>query len=199
MTKTNILKVATQEFSKYGYDAVSMNKLADKLNINKATIYYHFKDKQSLYQEILKNLLHLNKEISEQIINSDLEPKEKFKEYIKNFIQSVKNNPQIVSISLRELANLGANVDNSLGDDFEQEMKDLRAIVLQLNLKDKYKTMDFYELKAVILGTINTYYSMQMSHVDVIGIKDFNQNSDDVLNYLNEFISNILVDALCKD
>ncbi|MEA3513455.1 MAG: TetR/AcrR family transcriptional regulator [Campylobacterota bacterium] len=199
MTKTNILKVATQEFSKYGYDAVSMNKLADKLNINKATIYYHFKDKQSLYQEMLKNLLHLNKEISEQIINSDLEPKEKFKEYIKNFIQSVKNNPQIVSISLRELANLGANVDNSLGDDFEQEMKDLRAIVLQLNLKDKYKTMDFYELKAVILGTINTYYSMQMSHVDVIGIKDFNQNSDDVLNYLNEFISNILVDALCKD
>lgn len=43
-TRELILKVAEEEFSKLGYDAVSMNNLVKKLNINKATIYYHFLD-----------------------------------------------------------------------------------------------------------------------------------------------------------
>jgi len=60
MTKKElILKVAEEEFCKYGFDAVSMNDLVKKLNINKATIYYHFKDKKSLYQTIIKIILKL--------------------------------------------------------------------------------------------------------------------------------------------
>ena len=199
MTKQNILKVAAEEFSKYGYDAVSMNKLASKLDVNKATIYYHFKDKKSLYQEIIRTLLHLDKNSNEQIIKSNMEPKDKLREYIKLFIKKIKLNPQIVSMSLRELANLGANVENALEEDFEQDMLVLKQIVLELNLKKKYKDLDFYELKAMITGTINTYYAMQMSHVELKGIKDFNQNSDDVLDYLCEFISDIFVDSLCSD
>ena len=44
LTRKKILKTATEEFSKFGYDAVSMNNLASKIDVNKATIYYHFKD-----------------------------------------------------------------------------------------------------------------------------------------------------------
>ena len=60
MTKENILQVAIQEFSLYGYDAVSMNNLASKLDVNKATIYYHYKDKKSLYQAVLTKLIRQN-------------------------------------------------------------------------------------------------------------------------------------------
>jgi len=199
MTKQNILKVATKEFSKYGYDAVSMNKLAAKLNVNKATIYYHFKDKQSLYHEILITLLHIKKEETESLINANIDSKMKFKKYIQLFIEAFEENPEIVPLSMREMANLGANINENMAKDIEEETLYLKQIIEGLDLKKKYKSMDFYELKALIMGTINTYYSMQMSKLEIQGMKDFNRDNKEILNYLGEFISNILLDALCKE
>jgi len=199
MTKDNILKVATKEFSIYGYDAVSMNKLASKLEVNKATIYYHFKDKKSLYQEILQSLIQLNQEKNEAIANSDIPAEEKFRQYIKLFIHTIKENPEIVPIALREMANLGGNLEDSISSYLEKEMLYLKNIVLQLNLKEKYKHLDFYELKGLIMGTINTYYSMQMSNIKATGLKDLDKNSDKILDYLCEFITSLLLDALCED
>jgi AcrR family transcriptional regulator len=199
MTKENILKVATQEFSLYGYDAVSMNKLASKLEVNKATIYYHYKDKKSLYQEVVTTLIRKNREKIEYIIDSDDNPKEKFKNYISLFIQTIKETPQIVPLTLREMANLGINVEGYIEDDLEKEIMYLKDILLKLDLKEKYKKTDPFIIKAFIYGTVNTYYSMQMSNVNINTIKDFSKNSDDVLDYVDEVLSNILLDALCKD
>jgi AcrR family transcriptional regulator len=197
MTKENILQVAIQEFSSYGYDAVSMSKLASKLDVNKATIYYHYKDKKSLYQSVLSTLIRQNKEEVEKLINLDINPIDKFKQYITLFINTIKETPQIVPLSLRELANLGVNIEGHIEADLEQEIKYLITILEGLNLKDKYKNTDPYIIKALIFGTINTYYSMQMSNVNIKTIKDFGKNGTQVLDYVDVFISDILLDGLC--
>ena len=44
MTKKRILDVATEEFATLGYSGLSMNKLAEQVKINKAMIYYYFKE-----------------------------------------------------------------------------------------------------------------------------------------------------------
>ena len=199
MTKENILQVAIQEFSLYGYDAVSMNNLASKLDVNKATIYYHYKDKKSLYQAVLTKLIRQNRENLEKIVDANIDAKEKFKQYIKLFMETIKETPQIISLTLRELANLGVNVTGHIEEDLEKEVKYLSSILNELNLKDKYKVTDPYIIKALIMGTVNTYYSMQMSHVNIETLKDFQKKGDKILDYLDEFIFNILTDALCKE
>jgi len=198
MTKENILNVATNEFTIYGYDAVSMNQLASKLAVNKATIYYHFKDKQSLYQEVIKNLIISNQENIQKVLSSSLEPKEKFKAYIKEFIQAIKNKPQIVALSLREMANYGGNVDEQLVPYIEQEIEYLRLAIVELPLKEKYKSVDIYFLKSVILGTISHYYAFEMSDLEFKGLTPFNKNSEDVLNFTNDFLVDFILDALCE-
>ncbi|MEA3553627.1 MAG: TetR/AcrR family transcriptional regulator [Campylobacterota bacterium] len=198
MTKENILKVAIDQFSLYGYDAVSMNKLASKLEVNKATIYYHYKDKKSLYQEVVTTLIRKNRGKIEEIIDANIESKEKFRQYISLFIATIKETPQIVPLTLREMANLGVNVVDSIEDDLDQEIKYLSVIVQELNLKEKHKETDPFIIKALIYGTVNSYYSMQMSNVNISTTKEFNKNSDAVLDYTDEFITNILLDALCK-
>ena len=157
------------------------------------------KDKKSLYQEILQSLIQLNQEKNEAIANSDIPAEEKFRQYIKLFIHTIKENPEIVPIALREMANLGGNLEDSISSYLEKEMLYLKNIVLQLNLKEKYKHLDFYELKGLIMGTINTYYSMQMSNIKATGLKDLDKNSDKILDYLCEFITSLLLDALCED
>jgi AcrR family transcriptional regulator len=199
MTKENILNVATNEFTIYGYDAVSMNKLAAKLEVNKATIYYHFKDKQSLYQEVIKHLIISNQENIQNVLSSSLEPKEKFKAYIKEYIQAIKNKPQIVALSLREMANYGANVDEQIVPYIEQEIEYLRLAIVELPLKENYKSLDMYLLKSLILGTINNYYAFQMSKFDFQGLSQFNKNSGEILDFTNDFLVDFILDAICED
>ena len=112
---------------------------------------------------------------------------------------TIKETPQIVPLTLRELANLGINVTGHIEEDLEKEVKYLSDILNELNLKDKYKVTDPYIIKALIMGTVNTYYSMHMSDVNMETLKDFEKNAGKVLDYLDEFIFNILIDALCKE
>lgn len=199
MTKKRILDVATEEFATLGYSGLSMNKLAEKLKINKAMIYYYFKDKRNLYDEVISSIIELNEEEKKEILNSSLEAKEKFKRYIKLYTKTINNNPNIIPLTLREMANFDLGIENNIPNSIEQELVLMKQIILQLNLKEKYKDIDFYELKAIIIGTISSYYSMQKTPLKLSNIKDFDKNDTKILNYVEEFITNILLDALCEN
>ncbi|MCT7500200.1 TetR/AcrR family transcriptional regulator [Aliarcobacter cryaerophilus] len=199
MTKKRILDVATEEFATLGYSGLSMNKLAEKLKINKAMIYYYFKDKRNLYDEVISSIIELNEEEKKEILNSSLEAKEKFKRYIKLYTKTINNNPNIIPLTLREMANFDLGIENNIPNSIEQELVLMKQIILQLNLKEKYKDIDFYELKAMIIGTISSYYSMQKTPLKLSNIKDFDKNDTKILNYVEEFITNILLDALCEN
>ncbi|WP_368029855.1 TetR/AcrR family transcriptional regulator [Arcobacter sp. s6] len=197
--KKRILDIATSEFAILGYSALSMNNLAKKLEINKAIIYYHFKDKKSLYNEVILSLIQLDKDEREAIVNSTLEPKEKFKQYIKSLINTMGDNPNIIPLTLREMAGFDIGIESNISNNIENDIICMKKIVLQLNLKEKYKNIDFYELKAMILGTILTYYSMQKTPLELKNIKNLDKDNKKILNYIEEFISNILLDALCEN
>lgn len=199
MTKKRILDVATEEFATLGYSGLSMNKLAEKLKINKAMIYYYFKDKRNLYDEVISSIIELNEEEKKEILNSSLEAKEKFKRYIKLYTKTISNNPNIIPLTLREMANFDLGIENNIPNSIEQELVLMKQIILQLNLKEKYKDIDFYELKAMIIGTISSYYSMPKTPLKLSNIKDFDKNDTKILNYVEEFITNILLDALCEN
>ena len=199
MIKEHILDIATSEFAILGYSALSMNNLAKKLEINKATIYYHFKDKKSLYNEVILSLIQLNKDEREAIANGTLEPKEKFKQYIKSLINTMGNNPNIIPLTLREMAGFDIGIESNITNNIENDIICMKKIVLELNLKEKYKNTDFYQIKAMILGTIFTYYSMQKTPLELKNIKNLDKDNKKILNYIEEFISNILLDALCKN
>ena len=67
-------------------------ELAEKLKINKAMIYYYFKDKRNLYDEVISSIIELNEEEKKEILNSSLEAKEKFKRYIKLYTKTTDFN-----------------------------------------------------------------------------------------------------------
>ena len=98
ITKAKILETAERLFSEKGFDATSIDSISKSVGINKATIYYHFKDKNdiliSLYEGIIEDLNHhLNKE---QVSNKSLQ--EKIKEEI-GYLQSKR---KLLSILMME-------------------------------------------------------------------------------------------------
>ena len=56
-TKGHIIAVARRLFSEYGYLGVSMSDIAEKLNISKPALYYHFTGKTEIYEKVLDEVL----------------------------------------------------------------------------------------------------------------------------------------------
>src|ERR1700741_939364 len=56
-TRQRILKTATRLFAQRGYDAISVRTLATKARVNQAAINYHFKTKDGLYREVLREAI----------------------------------------------------------------------------------------------------------------------------------------------
>jgi AcrR family transcriptional regulator len=57
-TRERILKTAARLFAERGYDATNIRTLAAKARVNQAAISNHFKSKDGLYREVLREAIH---------------------------------------------------------------------------------------------------------------------------------------------
>jgi AcrR family transcriptional regulator len=55
--KEEILDVATHLFAEGGYDGTSMNDVAERVGMRKASLFYHFATKDALYEAVLDRLI----------------------------------------------------------------------------------------------------------------------------------------------
>jgi len=53
-----ILAAAVELFARRGYAAVSLGEIAAAVGVTKAALYHHFPNKQALYAEIMRDVLH---------------------------------------------------------------------------------------------------------------------------------------------
>jgi AcrR family transcriptional regulator len=56
-SRAKILDAARAEFSEKGFDGARVDEIAKRAEVNKALIYYYFKSKDELLQELLRNFL----------------------------------------------------------------------------------------------------------------------------------------------
>src|SRR5262245_48488186 len=55
--RTAILAAALDEFSARGFAATRLEDVAKRAGVAKGTIYLHFKDKEALFQELVRTML----------------------------------------------------------------------------------------------------------------------------------------------
>ncbi len=56
-TRQLVFDAAAVLFSRSGFDSVGVDDIARAAGVNKAMIYYHFKDKLALYREVVRDML----------------------------------------------------------------------------------------------------------------------------------------------
>jgi AcrR family transcriptional regulator len=52
-TRERILAVANELFIEQGYEGTSLREIADRLDITKAALYYHFRSKEEILESLL--------------------------------------------------------------------------------------------------------------------------------------------------
>jgi len=75
-TKEKLKQAALSLFAKRGYEGTTMNDIAERVGINKASIYNHFKNKEALflavYQEVAGDYEKLNERVIKHALTLDV-------------------------------------------------------------------------------------------------------------------------------
>ncbi|MCR5309278.1 MAG: TetR/AcrR family transcriptional regulator [Bacilli bacterium] len=72
-TKEAIIKVAEKQFILNGYEDTTLRKIAAKCNITATAIYRHYKDKEEIFQSVIRPFLDKVKSEASKIENDDYE------------------------------------------------------------------------------------------------------------------------------
>ncbi len=81
--RQSILEGAVKVFTKYGYEASSMDHIAEVAGVSKRTVYNHFPSKEILFQAIVADFLKQRDEIKPIRYASALPLEEQLKEFAK--------------------------------------------------------------------------------------------------------------------
>ncbi|MFA5971794.1 MAG: TetR/AcrR family transcriptional regulator [Lentimicrobiaceae bacterium] len=77
-----IVESATKYFSKYGFSKTTMDEIAKNIHKAKGVLYYYFKSKEELFNEVLKQELSKVKKELKKIVDSDDDTLIILKEYM---------------------------------------------------------------------------------------------------------------------
>ena len=110
-TRGAIFQAAAVAFSSRGFDGVGVDDIAERAQVNKAMIYYHFADKLALYRAVVGDMLGTVASTATEIAESDQPPQRKLDRFIENFVRQADARPWFPTMMLREISEGAPHLD----------------------------------------------------------------------------------------
>src|ERR1700722_19416831 len=102
-SRAAILQAAVREFSREGVAGARTDAIARAAGVNKALLYYYFKDKETLYGAVLDQVFGGLKESVHEALSSDLPPREKLLAYVGSHFDYIASHPLYPRITQSEM------------------------------------------------------------------------------------------------
>ena len=102
-SRAAILQAAVREFSREGVAGARTDAIAHAAGVNKALLYYYFKDKETLYRAVLDHVFGGLKESINEALSSDLPPREKLLAYVGAHFDYIASHPLYPRITQGEM------------------------------------------------------------------------------------------------
>ena len=160
-TKEQILKTTGRLFSERGYFGVSMQDIANELNITKAALYYHYKNKDELAEVLLRNALtELKKELKHAAGKSVL-PTEVIFNITKTFLDFKLKHPEISLLATLVSGRSKKVPILTVVTDLRQELiRFVRALMGGLNTTKKFTYRTIFAIASSIISvTLSPFYN----------------------------------------
>jgi AcrR family transcriptional regulator len=156
-TAEKILIVARAVFAEHGYNGTHMDEIAKRAAVNKATLYYQIGDKDTLYANVIHQVIG---NVAQDIIGAVakvITPEEKLEAYILCIARAVDKNPEMPAIMMREIASGGVTLPRLVVEDIASVILTLTAILDAGIKKGVFRETVPFLVHMMILGSILLY------------------------------------------
>lgn len=101
-TRERILEVAEASLGECGYHGTRLHRIAERVGIQKASLFHYFPSKEQLYRAVLDEGFGETEQTIRRVIDSDLTPLEKVRMLISSYVEMVAAHPERTKILLRQ-------------------------------------------------------------------------------------------------
>lgn len=138
-----ILEAALKRFAHYGVAKTTMNEIAADLSISKASLYYYFPDKISLYAAVLKNISGENSGEQDALLEKQKDPLGAILVYLEKRTEFIIKYHQVLEyLKAFSPLSLPPELEGLFGYFREQELKRISAILKKAKEKGGYDIND---------------------------------------------------------
>src|ERR1700756_5382464 len=102
-SRAAILRAAAYEFAEHGIAGARTDAIAREARVNKALLYYYFKDKETLYGAVLDDAFSGLKNAVFKVLDADLSAKEKILAYAGTYFDFIASNQIYPRLMQREM------------------------------------------------------------------------------------------------
>ena len=108
-SRAAILKAAINEFSEHGIAGARTDAIAAAARVNKALLYYYFKDKEAIYQAVLDQVFSGLGDTVVPTLHGNLAPRQKVLNYLRAYFDYIAANPRFPRVVQGEWIRTGSD------------------------------------------------------------------------------------------
>jgi TetR/AcrR family transcriptional regulator len=102
-SRAAILQAAAHEFAEHGIAGARTDAIAKEAKVNKALLYYYFRDKETLYAAVLEEAFSGLKATVFRVLDGDLPTREKMMAYVGAYFDFIASNQMYPRLMQREM------------------------------------------------------------------------------------------------
>ncbi len=197
-SKALIIQNAIDLFSQKGYAAASMDELGRMCGLNKAMVFYYFKNKKGLFEAVMQEvLLQIQHAVTEENKHHTT-PREELEGFIHTYATFAHEHPYLPALLLKELSDSGAVVAEQLFASMRQLFALFSDILKRGEEKGCFHDAVPMILYFMVLGTLNLMVTtkplrIKASTLDDIDVDTCAQcDSEEIANYIIDKITLML-------
>ena len=155
--RERILETATRLFYEGGYRATSMESIADELNATKPFIYYHFKNKYDILEEIAIRVIRMaNEALTRGTEEGGDDPVATLRAMARNYARLVIDEQRIIAVFWREESNFTEDTRQKILEE-QQRFSTTLANVLTHGKERGLFTVEHPRLTALSIMNLITF------------------------------------------
>ncbi len=176
-TQQKILRAAQSEFAAHGFAGARVDRIAALAGANKAMIYYHFRSKENLYQEIINDHVTRIAAFVEKNVTRDTDSEVLFRKAAEFMYSLFRDREQFIPIMLHEMADGGVRMQKAMKQLVSDKGYTANMIrrIDDGKKKGAYRKVDSRQAMISFLG-MNLFYLMMSTMANSLwGIHDEEQ------------------------
>jgi|SRR6185437_729586 len=160
-SRAAILQAAVREFAREGVAGARTDAIARSAGVNKALLYYYFKDKEGLYQAVLDEVFSGVRVVIQNALAQDLPPRERLRAYVLahfDYIASKPQFPRVVQAELLRSYRGPAEIQRLAKRYFRPIFEDLSALIEEGIRAGEFRPVKVMHFTPLMVSVIVSYF-----------------------------------------
>jgi AcrR family transcriptional regulator len=196
LDKTNSIVNAAQVcFGKYGFDKTSMKEIAEMIGMSKASLYYYFQDKESLFKAVLEKEKSEYFQIVGNLLSGFTNPVEKLHEYVKLRFRYFRIFLNLSKISLDEFPRIKP-LFSGIFEEFKKKDIETTETILKTGIEQGIFLIE--DVKETSLLFADLIKGMKLTALNHIDFRNVSLEESEAFERKMTLFTNIFIKGISK-